>query len=62
MALKDDRRALIQLAKSYGFALHRQTKHYIFKNKEGKTLVCGKSCSDWRSIKNVERDIKRLLS
>jgi hypothetical protein len=62
MALKDNRRALIQLAKSYDFVLHRQTKHYVFKNKEGKILVCSKSSLDKRLLRNVECNIKRILS
>lgn len=62
MALKDNRRALIQLAKRYGFVLHRQTKHYVFKNKEGKILVCSKSSLDKRLLRNVECNIKRILS
>jgi hypothetical protein len=52
MALKDNRRALLDLVK----------KHYVFKHSSGKTLVCSTSCTDWRALKNVERDIKRLLS
>jgi hypothetical protein len=62
MALKDNRRALVELAKSYGFVLHRQTNHYIFKNKEGKILVCSKSSLDKRLLRNVECNIKRILS
>ncbi len=62
MALKDNRRALFELVKQHGFVLHRKNKHYVFKHSSGKTLVCSTSCSDWRSLKNVERDIKRLLS
>lgn len=62
MALKDNRRELFALVKKHGFVLHRQTKHFIFKHSSGKILVCSKSADDWRSLKNVERDIKRLLS
>jgi predicted RNA binding protein YcfA (HicA-like mRNA interferase family) len=62
MALKDNRRELLALTKKHGFVLHRQTKHYVFKHSSGKVLVCSKSCTDWRSLKNAERDIKRLLS
>lgn len=62
MALKDNRRAVIALAESYGFVLHRETKHYIFKHPSGKTLVTSKSSLDRRLLKNVESNIKRLLS
>lgn len=63
MALKDTRRQLFALAKKHGFVLQRETKHYVFKHKTlGKTLVCSKSTRDRRSLLNVERDIKRLLS
>jgi hypothetical protein len=62
MALKDTRRELFELVARYGFVLHRQTKHFVFKNAEGKTLVCSKSTMDRRSLKNVERDIKRTLA
>jgi len=62
MALKDDRRALMALTKRYGFVLQRQTKHYVFKHEaSGKILVCGKSISDRRGLKNVEAQIKRVL-
>jgi predicted RNA binding protein YcfA (HicA-like mRNA interferase family) len=62
VALKDNRRQLFALVEKHGFALHRQGKHYIFKHFSGKMLVCSKSTTDWRSLKNVERDIKRILS
>jgi predicted RNA binding protein YcfA (HicA-like mRNA interferase family) len=62
MALKDNRRELFALVKKHDFVLHRQTKHYVFKHSSGKTLVCSKSTTDRHSLKNVERDIKRLLS
>lgn len=62
MAMKDNRRSLFALTKQYGFALHRQGKHYVFKHSSGKILICSKSTDDWRALKNVERDIKRLLS
>jgi predicted RNA binding protein YcfA (HicA-like mRNA interferase family) len=62
MALKDNRQELFALVKKHGFVLHRQTKHFIFKHSSGKILVCSKSTDDRRSLKNVERDIKRLLS
>lgn len=62
MALKDNRRAVISLAKKYGFVLHRETKHYIFKHASGKTLVTSKSSLDRHLLKNIESNIKRLLA
>jgi len=62
MALKDNRRAIIALAAKYGFALHRETKHYIFKHPSGKILVTSKSSLDKRLLRNIEGNIKRLLS
>jgi hypothetical protein len=62
MALKDNRRAIIALAAKYGFVLHRETKHYIFKYPSGKILVTSKSSLDKRLLRNVECNIKRLLA
>ena len=62
MALKDNRRAIIALAAKYGFILHRETKHYIFKHSSGKILVTSKSSLDKRLLMNIETNIKRLLS
>jgi len=62
MALKDNRRAVIELAKKYGFVLHRETKHYIFKHESGKILVTSKSSMDRHLLHNIEGNIRRLLS
>jgi hypothetical protein len=62
MALKDNRRAVVELAAKYGFVLHRETKHYIFKHASGKILVTSKSSMDKRLLKNVEGNIKRILA
>lgn len=62
MALKDNRRAIIALAAKYGFVLHRETKHYIFRHPSGKILVTSKSSLDKRLLRNVECNIKRLLA
>lgn len=62
MALNDDKRALFALTKKHGFSLHRESKHYIFKHSSGKILVAAKTVSDRRALKNVERDIKRVLA
>lgn len=62
MALKDNRRAVIELAGKYGFVLYRETKHYVFRHASGKTLVTSKSSLDKRLLKNVESTIKRILN
>lgn len=62
MALKDNRRAVIALAGKYGFVLHRETNHYIFKHASGKILVTSKSSMDKRLLRNVEGNIKRILN
>jgi predicted RNA binding protein YcfA (HicA-like mRNA interferase family) len=62
MALNDNRRAVLALAKKYGFILHRETKHYIFKHKSGKILVTSKSSMDRHLLKNIEGNIRRILN
>lgn len=62
MALKDNRRAIIALAKKHGFVLYRETKHYVFKHPSGKTLVTSKSSLDKRLLRNIESTIRRLLA
>jgi predicted RNA binding protein YcfA (HicA-like mRNA interferase family) len=56
------RNDIINLAKRYGFVLHREKKHFIFKDAAGRTMVCGKTISDRRALKNIEQEIKRILS
>ena len=53
---------VIKLASSYGFKLLRSRKHMIFKHESGARLVTGASISDWRALKNIESDIKKILS
>jgi predicted RNA binding protein YcfA (HicA-like mRNA interferase family) len=55
-------RQLIAMVKSKGFVLVRQKKHYIFKHVSGKILVCGKTISDRRALRNIESNIAHLLS
>jgi predicted RNA binding protein YcfA (HicA-like mRNA interferase family) len=50
------------MVKSKGFVLVRQKKHYIFKHASGKILVCGKTISDRRALRNIESNIAHLLS
>lgn len=40
----------------------RSRKHMIFKHKSGARLVTGASISDKRALKNIESDIKKILS
>jgi predicted RNA binding protein YcfA (HicA-like mRNA interferase family) len=49
------------MAERYGFSLVRQKKHFVFKHPSGAVFVCGKSASDYRAIRNAERDIRKLL-
>jgi hypothetical protein len=55
------RNDIIALAKRYGFVLHRKKKHFIFKDGAGRTMVCGKTISDRRALKNIESELKRIL-
>jgi predicted RNA binding protein YcfA (HicA-like mRNA interferase family) len=55
-------RKLIAMVESKGFFLVRQKKHYIFKHPSGKMLVCGKTSSDRRALRNIESNIAHLLS
>lgn len=51
----------ISLIKSYGYELIREKKHFVFKHKiSNQTFVCSKTASDRRSLRNIERDLKRL--
>lgn len=61
MAHKDNRRELFALVKRYGFVLHREKKHYIFKHPSGAMLTCSKSSLDRHRLANVEANIKRIL-
>jgi len=58
----DTRNKIFALARSYGFELVRQKKHFVFVHKSGARLVTSQSCSDWRALKNVEANIKKILS
>jgi len=53
---------LIAMAKSKGFALVRQRKHYVFKHSSGKILVCSKTISDRRAWANIQANISKLLN
>ena len=46
---------------SYGFALKRSNKHRVWQHASGAIVTTGSTCSDWRAVRNIERDIKRVL-
>ena len=49
------------LIKSHGYEMVRQKKHFVFKHTTtGQLFVCSKSSSDYRSLRNIERDLKKL--
>lgn len=51
----------LELIRSYGYELAREKKHFVFKHsKTGQTFVCSKTASDYRSLRNIERDLKKL--
>lgn len=53
----------MSLIRSYGYELVRQNKHFVFKHKTtGKIFVCAKTSSDYRVLRNIERDLKKLAN
>ena len=49
-----------KLVRSYGYELVRQKKHLVFQHPiSGQVFTCAKSASDFRAMRNVERDLKR---
>jgi predicted RNA binding protein YcfA (HicA-like mRNA interferase family) len=53
---------IVSMVESQGFALVRQRKHFVFKHPSGKVFVCGKTVSDKRALKNIEKEMQRLLA
>jgi len=47
------------MMKSYGFTLHRQTNHLVWRDEHGVQIVTSKTISDHRAIANVEKTIAR---
>jgi len=47
------------MMKSYGFTLHRQAKHLIWRDENGVQIVTAKTISDHRAIANIEKTIAR---
>lgn len=62
MSKHDTSKRIIELAIRYGFKLVRRNKHLIFKHALGGTLVTSATCNDRRALKNVESNIKQILS
>jgi predicted RNA binding protein YcfA (HicA-like mRNA interferase family) len=51
---------IVKLVRSYGYELVRQKKHLVFQHPtSGQVFTCAKSASDFRAMRNVERDLKR---
>ena len=51
----------LDLIKTYGYEMIRQKKHFVFKHTTtGQLFVCSKSSSDYRYLRNIERDLKKL--
>jgi predicted RNA binding protein YcfA (HicA-like mRNA interferase family) len=49
-----------QLMKSYGFTLHRQSSHMIWKDLAGRIVTTSKTPSDINSLRQIERQLKRM--
>lgn len=46
---------------AHGWTFRHGTKHDQLKSPDGHLVVIPRTPSDWRSIKNAERDIRRAL-
>lgn len=57
----DTTKRIVELAKSYGFTLLRQKRHFIFKHSSGKIITTSRTASDKRALKNIESTIKKLI-
>lgn len=54
---------IFKLIRSHGYELIRERKHFVFKHSQtGHTLVCSRTASDHRALKNIERDLKKLAN
>lgn len=47
--------------KSYGFYLHRSSKHLIWKNENGITVTTSKTPNGVNALKQAERTVKKVL-
>lgn len=53
--------AIIKLCTKHGFSLHRSRNHLVFIHPSGARLTTSKTASDSRALRNIERDIKKVL-
>ena len=53
------KKALVDLAKEYGFHLVRQKKHLVFQNAAGRIVVMSTSSCSSRALKNFRSQLKR---
>ena len=53
-----------KLMVSYGFHLHRSTKHNVWKDAMNRVVVTSKTSSEQekRLLQNIERDIKKVVA
>lgn len=54
-------KSIVELCARYGFSLHRAKNHLVFLHPLGARLVTSKTASDSRALRNIERDIKKIL-
>jgi predicted RNA binding protein YcfA (HicA-like mRNA interferase family) len=53
------RRQIEQVAKRWGFYLHRQGKHLVWKHPNGAIVVTPASTANWHEIPNAESRMRR---
>lgn len=50
------------MAGRYGFRLHRQGKHLVFRDARGQQVVVARSPSDQRALQNIEAQFRRAAA
>jgi len=58
MRMDSEIKKIIKKYEKYGWYLHREGKHYIYKNPRGGTVTVSKSASTQGAFKAIERDFK----
>ncbi len=59
---KSSLKKLTILMESYQFELHRDNKHLVWKHRlSGAQIYTSKTSSDQHAMKQIERDIKKVL-
>lgn len=56
------RRQLEAIAKRWGFYLHRQDKHLVWRHPNGSIVVTPTTTSNWHSLPNAEARMRRASS